>query len=295
MRYLFGLVLAFAFSAYAESPAPSSQPAQAKMTAEQLESSLKYQKGDVTLPNGIAELKIPDGFRYVGPEDARRVLEQAWGNPSGEGTLGMLFPANAGPTANDSWGVVITYEEDGHVSDDDADSINYDDLLKQMQEASAAINAERAKQGFSAVELVGWAAKPYYDKSAKKIYWAKELKVADAPQNTLNYNVRILGRKGVLVLTAVAGMSQLSAIEKDMKDVLAFTNFTKGNAYADFDSKVDKTAAYGLAALVAGGIAAKSGLLAKLLALLIAGKKVVILAVVGLIAVAAKFFRRKRS
>jgi uncharacterized membrane-anchored protein len=265
-----------------------------RMTREQFEASLKYQHGEVALPNGIATLKIPDSFRYLGPQDAQRILEDAWGNPHGGDTLGMLFPSDVSPLDAHGWGVVITYDEDGHVSDEDADSIDYDKLMKDMQEATNAANAERAKQGQEPVELVGWAARPYYDKAAKKLHWAKELRVPNAREHTLNYNIRILGRKGVLVLNAVAGMSQLATIQTRMQDVLAFTEFAPGYGYADFDSSIDKTAGYGLAALVAGGIAAKAGLFAKLFALLIAFKKVLIVAVLGVVAGVKKLLGRKQ-
>ena len=270
------------------------QPAQ-RMSKEQFEASLKYQRGEVQLPNKVATLKIPAGFHYLGPEDAQRILEQAWGNPEGGGTLGMLFPSDADPLEANGWGVVITYSEDGHVSDQDADSIDYEKLLKDMQQGAAEENKERAKQGMQPIELVGWAAHPFYDKQAKKLHWAKELSFPGAPEHTLNYNIRILGRKGVLVLNAVANMGQLEVIQARMKDVLAFTDFDPGYGYADFDPSIDKTAAYGLAALVAGGLAAKAGLFAKLLAVLIAAKKGIALLVIGVLAAIRKFFGKKNS
>lgn len=264
-----------------------------KMTEAEFEASLKYQKGDIVLPGNVATIKIPDTFRYLSPKDTERVLVNAWGNPSGDGTLGMLFPADTGPTSKNAWGVVITYEEDGHVSDKDADSINYDDLLKQMKEGVSKSNKERQKAGYQTLELIGWAAKPHYDKSAHKLYWAKELNFNGQKEHTLNYNIRLLGRKGVLVLNAVAGIDQLGTVEKDMQKVLGFTNFNPGYTYADYDSKTDKTAAYGIAALVAGGVAAKAGLFAKLFAVLLAAKKLVIVGVAALGGYFVKLFKKK--
>jgi len=98
--------------------------------------------------------------------------------------------------------------------------------------------------------LVGWAERPSYDKANHKLYWAKELKAEGSQQDSLNYNIRVLGRKGVLVLNAVAGMDQIAKIRTEMKQVTAFSEFTDGNRYADFDSHTDKTAEYGIAALV---------------------------------------------
>ena len=66
-----------------------------------------------------------------------------------------------------------------------------------------------------------------------------------------------------------------------MRQVTAFTDFTPGNRYTDFDSKTDKVAEYGLAALVAGGVASKLGLFGKLVALLLAFKKVLLVLLFG--------------
>jgi uncharacterized membrane-anchored protein len=51
----------------------------------------------------------------------------------------------------------------------------------------------------------------------------------------LNYNIRILGRRGVLVLNSVAGMSQLPKIERSTSAILSAVEFHSGNRYADFN------------------------------------------------------------
>jgi len=207
----------------------------------------------------------------------------------------MLLPTETDPFSGEGWGVVITYQEDGHVEDKDAAQIDYDELLASMQQAEKEINEERRKNGYTAVNLVGWAEKPHYDAASKKLYWAKELKFEDNLENTLNYNVRVLGRKGVLVLNAVAGMSQLPAIKDRMKQVLAFSEFRQGHRYADFDSGVDKVAAYGIAALIGGKVAAKVGLLAKLGVVLVAMKKFIIVGLAAIGGALAKFFKRSKG
>jgi uncharacterized membrane-anchored protein len=264
---------------------PSLQAAddgQAQMTADQFVASLKFQSGKIDLPNGIATLDLPPSFRYLNPEDSGRVLVDAWGNPPGGTTLGMIFPADASPLSQSGWGIVITYDEDGHVGDEEADTIDYDEMLKDMQSSMEEANVERKKEGYEPVSLVGWAEAPSYDKANHKLYWAKELAFGDAQQHTLNYNIRVLGRQGVLVLNAVAGMDQISTIKAEMPNVLSATNFKTGNNYADFNSSTDKVATYGIAALVAGGVAAKMGLFAKLFALLIAFKKVILFGLIAL-------------
>lgn len=249
------------------------------MTPEQFETSLNYQTGKITLPGSLATLNLPPTFRYLNPADSERVLVDAWGNPPGNATLGMIVPANTSLLSAAGWGVVVTYDKDGHVKDDDADDINYDDLLKEMQAGMVEANKERKAQGYSGMALVGWAEKPRYDKASHKMYWAKELRTEGDSSSGLNYNIRVLGREGVLVLNAVASMAQIDTIRSEMKLVTAATDFTAGNRYADYNASTDKTAEYGLAALVAGGIATKLGLFAKLFALLLAFKKFIIIGI----------------
>ena len=110
----------------------------------------------------------------------------------------------------------------------------------------------------------------------------------DDTARTLNYNIRVLGRRGVLVLNAVAEMDQLDQIKSAMSQVMGFVEFTDGHRYADFVPGSDKVAEYGIAALIAGGVAAKAGLFKVLLAALIGLKKLLAVA----LAAGAAFFRK---
>ena len=264
--------------------------------ALQLIDSLRYRSGTINVERAHAALNLSAEFRFLDAADAQKVLSELWGNPPDDEVLGMLVPV-AAPLSDPkkSWAVVITYESEGYVSDKDAAGIDYDAMLKQMQEGTAEANAERKRAGYPEVELVGWATKPHYDAATNKLYWAKELAFDGGREHALNYDIRVLGRGGYLSLNAVAGMDQLHQIETEMQKVLTLTEFDPGQRYADFNASTDKVAAYGIAALVAGAIAAKAGLFAKLIGLLIAFKKV---AIVGFIAVAAavrKFFARASS
>jgi uncharacterized membrane-anchored protein len=266
----------------------------AEETAAHFLQSLHFQDGTIKLPGDIATLSLPPSFRYLPPADTERLLVEGWGNPPGSTTLGMIVPADISPLEQAGWGAIITYDKDGHVKDDDADSIKYDALLKEMQESVTERNAARKEKGYAPMTLVGWAEHPHYDKAEHKLYWAQELRTEGAKENGLNYNIRVLGREGVLVLNAVAGREQLDAIKGEMQKVTAFTNFNPGNRYTDFNASTDKVAEYGIAALVAGGVAAKLGLFSKLLALLLAFKKIILLAVAAFGSAIYKFFKREK-
>lgn len=259
---------------------------------EALERRLQYRQGTIAIGNGIATLNIPPTFRYLEPAQAGQVLV-AWGNPPGAKTLGMIVPADISPMSREGWGVIITYDNDGYVKDDDAATIDYAELLTEMQRGTRSENKAREKAGYPAIELVGWAEPPHYDQASHKLYWAKELTFGGEASHTLNYNIRVLGRRGVLVLNAVALMEQIEDVRRDMREVLTFAQFNEGNRYADFQPGSDHVAEYGIAALVAGGLAAKAGLFKGLLAILIASKKLLIVAVVGLGVWLKKLFSRQ--
>ena len=255
--------------------------------------SLHPQQGKVDLKNGLASITLPDNFRYLSPTDAATVIYKIWGNPPGPAPLGMIIPAGVSVLAPDSWAVIITYDNDGYVKDADASKIDYAELLHKMQEATRDGNKAREEQHYPTLELVGWATPPVYDKEVHKMYWAKEIRFSDSPENTLNYNVRVLGRHGVLVLNTVAPMSIFPQVQKQTPDIVKMVDFNSGNRYADFDKSTDKVAAYGLAALVLGGIAAKAGFFKLLLVGLLAAKKFVILGAVAVASFAKRLFKRK--
>lgn len=278
-------------------PPPVRAQEAAGITPEEFEAKLGYQTGTVTIGSGIATIAVPPSFRYIGPDGSRRLLTQAWGNPpeSADGVLGMLIPADASPLTKQGWGIVITYDQDGYVDDSDAASMNYGKLLKQMQEETASENEERTKRGFPAITVVGWAEPPTYDRASHKMYWAKDLMFGSAGEHTLNYNIRILGRRGVLVLNAVANMTQLPSVRSETQNVLTAVNFSEGHRYTDYLPGKDKAAAYGVAGLVIGATAAKAGLFKILWVGLLAFKKLIIAGIVALIGALKSLFRKRST
>jgi uncharacterized membrane-anchored protein len=262
--------------------------------AKELVEALDYRDGAIALGSAGVRLNVPSGFYFLGSEDARRVIVEAWGNPpaTANGVLGMIFPAGRTPL-DDVWGAVITYDEDGYVSDEDAAKIDYTALLKEMQDATARGSEGRVKEGFLSIRLVGWASPPFYDKATHKLHWAKELEFGGQPPHTLNYDVRVLGRKGVLNINFVAGMDQIGEIKAVIPAVMAMPEFEAGSRYTDYVPGVDKVAAYGIGGLIAGKILSKAGLLALALAFLKKGWVLVFVALAGLWRLMGRLFGRK--
>jgi uncharacterized membrane-anchored protein len=276
--------------------ASSSEPSasEGSSTEEGALPELKFATGDIVLPNKVATLHLGEKYRYLAPAETSQLL-QMWGNPPHDSTQGAIYPASVNPLSQSGWAVILTYIDEGHIDDSDAAEIDYDDLLKEMKEGVESDNEARKDAGYPALHLVKWAEPPRYDAAAKKLYWAKELESENSETNALNYDVRVLGREGVLSMQAVAPMDLLTQVRTDMRPLLDVTEFNEGYRYAEFDSKSDRVAAYGLGALIAGGVAAKAGLFAKLLGFLLLAKKFIIIGVVALGGFIARMFGKKKD
>ncbi|WP_299119400.1 DUF2167 domain-containing protein [uncultured Tenacibaculum sp.] len=245
---------------------------------DSVNNSFTYQYGKISLQNGLAEINIPDGYKFLDAKQSKFVLSELWGNPPSE-VLGLLLPKDISPIDdNFTYAVEITYSDEGFIDDEDAKNLDYSDLLKEMQEDTNSINPERIKQGYPAIDLVGWASSPFYDEENKKLHWAKELNFEGEDINTLNYNIRVLGRKGYLNLNAIGTIDVLPLFKKDVDNILNSVSFSKGNTYHDFNPNVDKVAAYGIGGLIAGKVLAKAGFFA----LLLKFWKVIAIAIIGL-------------
>lgn len=228
--------------------------------------AMKYQQGIITLKGDFAKLNVPSGFKFLNAEQSQYILHDIWGNPERPDVLGMIFPEDGTPYTDSSYVFVISFDDMGYVKDDDAKDTDYDELLKQMQDDEAEENKQRVAAGYSSIHMAGWAQKPYYDDKRKVLHWAKDLVFSDADGvHTLNYDVRVLGRKGVLSLNAIASMSELPMVKANIDKILNMASYTEGNAYADFDDNTDKIAAYTIGGLVAGKVLAKVGLWAVIL------------------------------
>lgn len=258
--------------------------------------SLHFKTGKQTVADGAVTINLPEGFQFLNGADARKVLVDLWGNPPGAGNdaLGLILPAGMELLGDDSWAVVVRFDDSGYVSDEDAHEMDYDEILKGMQQAAEANNEKRRKNGYPAMTLKGWALPPHYDAQSKVLHWAKDFAVEGSEEDALNYDVRVLGRRGVVSLNCLASMSQVKEVEKHTPELVSMVSFNTGHAYADYDASTDKKAAYGIAGLIAGGaIAAKTGLLKTIWIAILAGKKFIVLGVLGIVGLVKKIFGRR--
>ncbi|MGB2717409.1 MAG: DUF2167 domain-containing protein [Vicinamibacterales bacterium] len=237
----------------------------------------------------IAQIKIPEGYRFAGQEGVKRFLELTQNPVSGD-ELGVLI--SSGGTADEGWFVIFEFNPIGYVKDDEKGKLDADAILTSLKAGNERGNEERRKRGWSTLDLVGWSTPPRYDPVTNNLTWA--IRASSEGHDVINHSVRLLGRKGVMDADLVLGPSQVSSAVPEFDTLLTGFEFSAGNRYAEW-VKGDRVAAYGLTALVAGGVGAaavKSGALGKLWKVIVFGA---LAAVAAIKKVLASVFGSKES
>ncbi|HRH99025.1 MAG TPA: DUF2167 domain-containing protein [Prosthecobacter sp.] len=232
-----------------------------------------------------AEIAIPQGYRFTAGDGTRKLMEM-YGNPPTRRELGMLATEGLGP-----W-VIFEYDESGYVKDDEKDQINADEMMESLREGQKQGNAYRREHGLPELEILGWVVPPRYNEKTHNLEWGTRLKSLDNDGISINYNTRLLGRKGVMEVTLVCEPEEMQQMIAEQEKMLAGFSYIEGERYAEF-REGDKVAKYGLTALIAGTgafAAAKMGLFGKIGALFAKLGKGIILVVIGVLAAIKKIF-----
>jgi uncharacterized membrane-anchored protein len=268
------LASSMAMRGWAQEPA---QPA----TNEQPKVHIDWQDGPTVAKLGdVAEINIPEGYRFSGKDGATKLLQLTQNIPSGR-ELGVIVDDKG------DWFLMFEFEDSGYVKDDEGDKLDADAILKSLQSGTEHANEERARHGWKPIHVTGWQRAPFYDPQTHNLTWASLVKDDNsASEGAVNHSVRILGRKGTMNVDLIAGPSEYATLTPQFNSLMSGFHFTQGNRYSDF-TKGDKMAEYGLTALIVGGgaaVALKTGLLAKLGVLLVKLWKFIM---IGLIAAGA--------
>lgn len=292
MRRVAGVVLGFLL-ALAAGPLWADQGAYPKSDAELQAAydALQWRRGtgSYKLPSSHAVIQLPSGEALLLGADAQRYSWLASGTEFPDTEAVLSYDSESADSL-----VYYEWRDEGYVNDSDWKDVDGDELLKQYRDATESSNDERAKNGFAPMHVVGWLEPPHYDQSTRTVTYAMELK--DKDSSWANAVALRLGRAGYTEFTWVGsiGLFQNAAGRPALlNEALASHAFEEGYRYQDFKDG-DKVAAYGIAGLVATALGVKfgKGLLAALIAFLIAGKKIAIPAVAVFGVGIAKFWRR---
>ncbi|MCM2369771.1 DUF2167 domain-containing protein [Aporhodopirellula aestuarii] len=264
-----------------------------EFSAEQLElleryAAIEWQEGPATGQIGdIAELQIPEGYSFTGAQGAQDLLE-LYGNPRNPSMLGALIP-NA---EDEDWTLVFQFSDIGYVDDTDRDKLDAEAIMSDFRAGIPAGNQQRRAMNMEEMTSMSWQERPFYNPQTNNLTWALKL---DFPSGTsINYDIRMLGRRGVMEATLVGDPETYASVVPVVNQLLEGYQFTSGNKYAEW-KQGDKVAAYGLAGLVGGGAlvaASKTGLLAKLGVLFAKGGKAIIIGMIVFFGAIGSFIKK---
>lgn len=272
------LAAASLVSAVAASPAFAQEPAAPAVEGAQEGDPLaqfKWQLEGIGKLGSQAEISIPEGFRFLTGSEASKLIE-AMGNLSSKEEVGLIG------TGDLSWFVVFFFDDVGFVKDDEKDELDADKMAESMREGLTQSNEVRKERGMTELHFDGWAIPPRYNAQSKQLEWAQRLRSIEGV--SVNYNTRVLGRRGVMRVILVCDPELLDATLPGYGALMGGFKFQQGEDYASYRDG-DKIAEFGLAALVVGGagaVAAKTGLLGAVMLFFKKGAKFVILAIAGL-------------
>ena len=247
-------------------------------------------KGPATGKLGdMAEIKIPEGYVFLAKDDMKEFMEKSHNLYSGQ-ELGVLVD----PNKSSGFLAFFFFDDIGYIQDAAKEKLDPDAMWKEMLDNEKSANEERRKNGWEEIHMVKWAEIPQYNAQTQRLEWAQILEAKG--HQFVNYNTRILGRKGVMRVTVVPQSHEWETVLPVFNTAIGGFAFNTGNRYAEW-VKGDKVAEIGLAALVVGGagaLAAKTGLLGKLwavIALVVAkGIKLIVVAAVAVGAFFKKLF-----
>ncbi|MCI0354172.1 MAG: DUF2167 domain-containing protein [Acidobacteria bacterium] len=217
----------------------------------------------------VAKIKIPEGYRFTGKAGTQKFMDLTQ-NPASGRELGIIVPATEGN--EDFWFIIFEFDDIGYVKDDEKDELDADAILGSIREGTKAANEVRKERGWATMEVVGWQKSPFYDLRTNNLTWAIRGRSSDSQGESVNYSVRLLGRRGAMSADLVMSPQQAGAVVPQYETLVSGFSYNSGQTYADFKSG-DKLAAYGLTALIAGGagaVALKTGFLQKFWKLIVA-------------------------
>ncbi len=250
-----------------------------------------------------AWMDVPTDMTLIDQYDTRRLLELYWGNSADTLVLCSLVPTADTLLPQTTVAFIIYYDAAGYVSDDDAADINADNLMEEMRLNTTALNDSLVPLGYPKQEIVGWAKEPEYDKGRKMLRWARHLRFSahddetgeDYVNEVVNYDVRILGRRGYVEIKAIASLDDSAKAIATGDRLSESVHYEKGLRYEDYDADTDAASEWGLGGLVAGTVLAKTGILGKIGLFLLKAWKIIALAVVGIGAAVAKVLSRRKK
>ena len=197
------------------------------------------------------QVQLPTGYSFGSASVAERCLAQD----------GNMVPCNlAGIIDSHKETVaVIAYTPMDHITIDAATAIDADQALKNLR----AIAKRQNEAGKVRLKSLEWVTPPAYDSQRQLLRWSVLVEV-ETPSGSVvkfeNQTARILGRRGVLDITAAGSPSAFKSSYLPLEEAIAIVQFKPGERHADAapGDKARSLTLTEIAAMDTEGIAAKA-------------------------------------
>jgi len=201
--------------------------------------SLNHQEGVIKLPRNLT-LTVPKDFYFINTADSQKIFVDLWEGYPVSGVFGCLVPKNFLKKGIEPWVMVISYDPWGYMADNEATTIDYDQILLTKQQKYTGEDSFK-----------DWALAPTYNQNTHTLFWGQEIKYGFRSESSFTYYIRVLGREGIIKFASLAYEGKEEPLDQDILDTLAQSvTFNNGYNYNDFDD--DFKAIYGFENLILG-------------------------------------------
>lgn len=274
--------LSFAGALMLAAASASADPPKTEAERSAVLDTIQWHDGGVFhLERSKATINVPNRFTVVLDADVRKFYEVVNGTSAPKNLEAMIVDGKTKSL------VFYAPVHEGYVRLDDWSDVDPDRMISEIRENTETANVQRRANGISPLHVVGWVEKPSLDRKANVVRWAIEATADEGA--VVNASALILGRHGYEKLVWVGPKSEDPSVLLDVARSALI--FDVGAEYKDYQAG-DRVAEYGIAALVATAVGAKTAAKFGLLALLAAFAKKGWVLIVVFFGAVVSFFKR---
>jgi uncharacterized membrane-anchored protein len=152
--------------------------------------------------------------------------------------------------------IVYQYLGEGYISINDWADVDADAMLTQIKQNEIEGNKLRRERGIDEVHTTRWVERPSLNRDTNTVSWIIEGTQGSSGAKFINAVALKLGRNGFEKITWITDPNSLGASLDGFRTAINSHEFNPGYRYLDH-AATDRSAAYGVAGLVAGVLGVK--------------------------------------
>ncbi len=200
---------------------------------DSLEQSFEYKKGAQILPCQLAKLFVPPGFKMLGVAQSKMALERIIKSAVPANLQGTMYPENGNPYDTRNERYIISFQNTGHVFDDESNSL--DTMFHPSQSSDT--------------NWLSYKIKPTYEPNLHVLYFARNYRIKADSFERFELNFVFLGRNSIVKLVTYCMNYDETMVLANIPAVINSIAFNESNSYIDFVES-DPVASFGLNQLI---------------------------------------------